>query len=89
MIGETVGGRYEVLRALGEGGMGAVFVARHTGTGRRVALKTIHPGKVKSQQLLARFRIEARAAGSIESEYANRRLENSRCSTSIARSGWE
>ncbi len=69
MIGETVGGRYEVLRALGEGGMGAVFEARHTGTGRRVALKTIHPGKVKSQQLLARFRIEARAAGSIESEY--------------------
>jgi len=69
MIGETIGGRYEILRPLGEGGMGAVFEARHTGTGRRVALKTIHPGKVKSQQLLARFRIEARAAGSIESEH--------------------
>ncbi len=69
MIGETIGGRYEIIRALGEGGMGAVFEAKHTGTGRRVALKTIHPDKVKSPQLLSRFQVEARAAGSIESEY--------------------
>ena len=77
MIGETIGGRYEILRALGEGGMGAVFEAKHTGTGRRVALKTIHPDKVKSPQLLARFQVEARAAGSIESEYVVSKVNRS------------
>lgn len=69
MIGETIANRYEIIRALGEGGMGAVYEAKHTSTGRRVALKVIHPDKLRSPQLLARFRVEARATGGIESEH--------------------
>ncbi len=69
MIGDVIGGRYEIVRVLGEGGMGAVFEAKHTGTGRRVALKTIHPDKLRTPQLLARFQVEARATGGIESEH--------------------
>ena len=69
MIGETIGGRYEIVRALGEGGMGAVYEARQIATGRRVALKMIHPDKLRTPQLVARFEVEARAAGGIESEH--------------------
>lgn len=69
MIGETIGGRYEIVRALGEGGMGAVYEARQIATGRRVALKVIHPDKLRTPQLVARFEVEARAAGGIESEH--------------------
>lgn len=69
MIGETIGGRYEVVRPLGEGGMGAVYEARQMATGRRVALKMIHPDKLRTPQLVARFEVEAKAAGGIESEH--------------------
>jgi serine/threonine protein kinase len=69
MIGDTIGGRYEIVRPLGEGGMGAVYEARQISTGRRVALKMIHPAKLRTPQLVARFEIEARAAGGIESEH--------------------
>ena len=41
MIGETVGA-YLIERRLGEGGMGIVYGARHTGVGRRAALKVLH-----------------------------------------------
>ncbi|APR80271.1 Serine/threonine protein kinase [Minicystis rosea] len=67
MIGTTIGGKYAVVRQLGEGGMGAVYEARHTGTGRRVAIKVI-TGSLEPE-LLARFEIEAKAAGAIESEH--------------------
>lgn len=70
MIGSTVGGRYEVLRQLGVGGMGAVYEARHTGTGRRVALKVIlGEAYLQDEGLFARFRREARAAGQIDTQH--------------------
>jgi serine/threonine-protein kinase len=67
-----IDGRYELLRQLGQGGMGTVHEARHLGTGRLVALKLIlddarrGPGEPEA---LRRFQREARAAGSIESRH--------------------
>src|SRR5579883_1057394 len=50
--------------------MGAVYEARHTGTGRRVALKVIvGEALAKSKDIIARFQREARAAGAIESQH--------------------
>src|SRR4051812_22439069 len=49
--------------------MGAVYEGRHTGTGRRVAIKVITGELAKNPDLVARFEIEARAAGAIESEH--------------------
>ena len=69
MEGEILGGRYEVLRELGRGGMGAVYEARHTGTGRRVAVKLITAELLKAPGLVERFEVEARAAGGIESQH--------------------
>jgi serine/threonine protein kinase/tetratricopeptide (TPR) repeat protein len=48
-------GPYVAEAAIGSGGMGVVYRARHTATGARVALKTI---RVRSPELLASFRRE-------------------------------
>ena len=40
MIGERYG-NYQALSLLGEGGMGAVYLAEHPGIGRRVAIKVL------------------------------------------------
>jgi len=64
MIGELFG-NYRATALLGEGGMGAVYLAEHPAIGRRVAVKVLHPNYAPDQQLLARFLNEARAANAI------------------------
>jgi serine/threonine-protein kinase len=58
-------GPYELLKKLGQGGMGAVFMARHTGTGRIVALKVLPPKMAADPEFLERFRREARASSAL------------------------
>lgn len=57
-IGEVVGGRYEILDLLGEGGMGAVYKARDRELDRFVALKVIRPELASNPSILARFKQE-------------------------------
>jgi serine/threonine-protein kinase len=64
MIGEQFG-NYRATALLGEGGMGAVYLAEHPGIGRRVAVKVLHRNYTRDEQLLARFLNEARAANAI------------------------
>jgi serine/threonine protein kinase len=54
-------GRYQVLDKLGEGGMGAVFLARDTKLDRAVAVKILPSGSVHDAEAVARFQREARA----------------------------
>ena len=57
--------RYRITRLLGQGGMGAVYLAEHTIMGRPVALKVIHPRYTASPTAVERFRREVRAAGKL------------------------
>ncbi len=57
--------RYRITRLLGQGGMGAVYLAEHRVMGRQVALKLIHPRYTASATALARFRREVRAAAKL------------------------
>jgi serine/threonine protein kinase len=64
MLGSIIE-RWRVLRKIGEGGMGRVFEAEHQEIGRRVAIKVLHPVYSRTPEVVARFRMEARAASRI------------------------
>jgi serine/threonine protein kinase len=57
--------RYEVLRPLGAGGMGQVFLARHRHMDRLVALKVLTPALLANPAAIERFRNEVRAAAQL------------------------
>jgi len=61
MVGETVGS-FRVLQKIGEGGMGAVYLAEHPLIGKRVAIKMLLPELSQNQDVVNRFFNEARAA---------------------------
>jgi len=56
--GDVLGGRYEILQMLGEGGMGAVYKAMDRELDRPVALKLIRPELAANPSILARFKQE-------------------------------
>ena len=63
--GTLIGGRFEVVRLLGRGGMGEVHLCRDTKVGREVAIKFLRLDLVADAPLLERFRREARAVGQL------------------------
>jgi serine/threonine-protein kinase len=62
-VGQTLDEKYRLERLLGQGGMGAVYLATHLGTERYVALKLIAPQFMRNEEFVERFKREARAAG--------------------------
>ncbi len=57
-IGQTLNNRFKIESKLGEGGFGAVYKGVQTATGRKVALKLLHPEMTRDENLVARFRRE-------------------------------
>ena len=57
-IGTVLANRYEIVRRIGEGGMGAVYQARDLELNRVVALKVIRPSLAKNPEILSRFKQE-------------------------------
>jgi serine/threonine-protein kinase len=64
LTGTTVG-NYRVLDVLGEGGMGTVYRAIHPELDRTVAIKVLAQGLTSSEDIVSRFRVEARAVNKI------------------------
>lgn len=62
-VGQVLDEKYRLERLLGQGGMGAVYLATHLGTERYVALKLITPQFMSNEEFVERFKREARAAG--------------------------
>ena len=59
-------GRYRIVGELGAGGMGAVYEALDPQLGRRVVMKTLHPGMVRDAKAQERLRREARVLGALD-----------------------
>ncbi|HEY2514754.1 MAG TPA: protein kinase, partial [Polyangiaceae bacterium] len=73
LVGSTIAGKYTLVRALGRGGMGAVYEAR-TASGEAFALKLIRPDvhDSRGRDAVRRFLREAKAAQAIVSPYVAR-----------------
>jgi eukaryotic-like serine/threonine-protein kinase len=63
--GTIVGGKYRMLHALGEGGMGTVYAAENLLTLKRAAIKWLHPRLIAVQEASQRLLHEARATARI------------------------
>ncbi len=68
LVGLTFGGKYKIIKLLGEGGMGAVYQGEQMlGTkARPVAIKTLHPHLSKDAKVLARFEREVGTIAELE-----------------------
>ncbi|MEM8735830.1 MAG: protein kinase, partial [Planctomycetota bacterium] len=56
-------GEYEILRPLGRGGMGSVYLAKHSKLGREVAIKVLASHRLADSRMRERFEQEMRAIG--------------------------
>ena len=65
MIGRLIGGRYRVIAPLGEGGMATLWRAMDEQLDREVAVKLLRPQFGNDPGFAARFKQEARSAGSL------------------------
>ena len=64
-IGEILGGRYEILKRIGSGGMADVYMAKDQKLNRKVAVKVLKPEYVDDEKFLKKFQTEAQAIASL------------------------
>jgi serine/threonine-protein kinase len=74
--GLVIADRFRLVRPLGQGGMGAVWLAQHTGLDVPCAVKFIHEEAAKSPELRARFEREAKAAAQLRSPHVVQILDH-------------
>ena len=65
LIGHLLADRYKVLRTIGEGGMGRVYLAEHVRMGRLSAVKVMSPSLAPTADAIGRFNREAANASRI------------------------
>lgn len=65
LVGTVLAGRYRILKKLGDGGMGAVYLGEHLKFGRKDAIKVLHPALATDPEAIARFNRGARNVSAI------------------------
>ncbi len=73
--GEVISGKYEIVRVIGEGGMGVVFEAKHLKLHQRVAIKMLLPDMLAHDVIVSRFEREARASGQLRNRHTVRVID--------------
>jgi serine/threonine-protein kinase len=73
--GMIVADKYRVDRLLGAGGMGVIVVAKHEELGQEVAIKFLNPDAMSDPDVITRFKREARALATIQSDHVVRVLD--------------
>ena len=67
LVGRLIGETYQIVRLIGEGGMGRVYEARHLRLKeRRFAVKTLHKELARNAEMAARFLREAESVSSLK-----------------------
>ncbi|MFZ5441383.1 MAG: serine/threonine-protein kinase [Myxococcota bacterium] len=64
--GTRIGDKYQLVRPIGQGGMGAVWEAVNDAVGKRVAIKLLEPSLAKQPEFMRRFELEAQASALID-----------------------
>jgi len=66
--GDVINGRYEIVRALGDGMLGATFLAKHMASDKQVAIKFLHARLVRNPKDRERLEMAFRAAKALKNE---------------------
>src|ERR1700677_4963566 len=68
-------GRFRLLKKLGEGGLGVVYLGEDVADGTLVAVKTLHPNLTNYETAVRRFRKEARLLSEVKNANVCRLLD--------------
>ncbi len=66
LLGQTPLGQFRILKKLGEGGFGAVYLAEQLAVGRKAVIKVLRSGLAGSAQFVQRFRREAAVLAALD-----------------------
>src|SRR5215207_4660850 len=67
--GQMIDGKDRIVKMIGEGGMGAVYLGENVRINRRVAIKALHAAYIGNEEVMQRFEREAQAAGRIGNDH--------------------
>jgi predicted Ser/Thr protein kinase len=67
--GQVIDGKYRIVKMIGEGGMGAVYLGENIRINRKVAIKVLHAAYTGNTEVMQRFEREAQAAGRIGNDH--------------------
>jgi serine/threonine protein kinase len=73
--GDKIAGKYRVLRPLGEGGMGSVYLAEHERLNRQVAIKVLHSHLAEGELAVARFEREIKVMARVRNGHVAEALD--------------